>query len=114
MLRYNVRVQAALSKAWGYGLRLDNLTLRNFTYPRFEYNTAARSVFISYTCTPARIASQLRDEAPGSRRRSEIPPACNAGRLTGLDPPRRASTTFIANTATAVPKPVFIPHQEMS
>ncbi|MDB5487560.1 MAG: transporter substrate-binding protein [Reyranella sp.] len=37
-------VQAALSKAWGQGFSLDNLTLNNFRYILFEHSTAGQTV----------------------------------------------------------------------
>lgn len=49
VLPYIVLGQAALSKAWGRGFSLDNLTLHNFTYLLFEHDTAARSVVNSFT-----------------------------------------------------------------
>jgi iron(III) transport system permease protein len=53
LLPYIVLGQAALSKAWGRGLSLDNLTLHNFTYLLFEHETAARSVMNSFTYAAA-------------------------------------------------------------
>lgn len=49
VLPYVVLGQAALSKAWGRGFSLDNLTLHNFTYLLFEHDTAAQSVVNSFT-----------------------------------------------------------------
>jgi iron(III) transport system permease protein len=49
VLPYIVLGQAALSKAWGRGFSLDNLTLANFTYLLFEHDTAGRSVLNSFT-----------------------------------------------------------------
>ena len=53
LLPYIVLGQAALSKAWGRGFSLDNLTLHNFTYLLFEHETAARSVMNSFTYAAA-------------------------------------------------------------
>jgi iron(III) transport system permease protein len=53
LLPYIVLGQAALSKAWGRGFSLDNLTLHNFTYLLFEHDTAARSVMNSFTYAAA-------------------------------------------------------------
>ena len=53
LLPYIVLGQAALSKAWGRGFTLDNLTLHNFTYLLFEHETAARSVMNSFTYAAA-------------------------------------------------------------
>jgi iron(III) transport system permease protein len=53
LLPYMVLGQAALSKAWGRGLSLDNLTLHNFTYLLFEHDTAARSILNSFTYAAA-------------------------------------------------------------
>src|SRR5580700_222905 len=53
LLPYIVLGQAALSKAWGRGFSLDNLTLHNFTYLLFEHDTAARSVVNSFTYAAA-------------------------------------------------------------
>jgi len=53
VLPYMVLAQAALSKAWGRGFSLDNLTLHNFTYLLFEHDTAARSVINSFTYAAA-------------------------------------------------------------
>ncbi|HEX4368601.1 MAG TPA: iron ABC transporter permease [Rhodopila sp.] len=50
---YIVLGQAALSKAWGRGFSLDNLTLHNFTYLLFEHETAGRSVMNSFTYAAA-------------------------------------------------------------
>lgn len=52
-LPYAALAQAALSKAWGRGLSLDNLTLHNFYYLLFEHDTAARSVVNSFTYAAA-------------------------------------------------------------
>jgi len=40
-------VQAALSKAWGRGFSLDNLTLNNFRYILFDHSTAGQTVLNS-------------------------------------------------------------------
>jgi iron(III) transport system permease protein len=53
LLPYAVLAEAALSKAWGRGLRLDNLTLHNFTYLLFEHETAGRSIVNSFTYAAA-------------------------------------------------------------
>jgi iron(III) transport system permease protein len=53
LLPYIVLAQAALSKAWGRGFSLDNLTLRNFYYLLFQHETAARSVVNSFTFAAA-------------------------------------------------------------
>ncbi len=53
LLPYLVLAQAALSKAWGRGLSLDNLTLRNFRYLLFEHETAAQSILNSFTYAAA-------------------------------------------------------------
>jgi iron(III) transport system permease protein len=53
LLPYMVLGQAALSKAWGRGLSLDNLTLHNFHYLLFEHETAAQSVVNSFTYAAA-------------------------------------------------------------
>jgi iron(III) transport system permease protein len=53
LLPYIVLGQAALSKAWGRGFSLDNLTLHNFTYLLFQHETAARSVINSFTYAAA-------------------------------------------------------------
>jgi iron(III) transport system permease protein len=45
---YVVLCQAAFAKAWGQGLTLANVTLRNFTYLLFEHHTAAQSVVNSF------------------------------------------------------------------
>jgi iron(III) transport system permease protein len=61
LLPYLVLGQAALSKAWGRGFSLDNLTLHNFTYLLFEHETAARSIInsFSYAAAAACIAITL-------------------------------------------------------
>jgi iron(III) transport system permease protein len=58
---YIVLGQAALSKAWGRGFSLDNLTLHNFTYLLFEHETASQSVInsFSYAAAAACIALTL-------------------------------------------------------
>jgi iron(III) transport system permease protein len=48
-----VLAQAALSKAWGRGFSLDNLTLGNFRYLLFQHETAAQSVINSFTYAAA-------------------------------------------------------------
>ncbi|MBN8892253.1 MAG: iron ABC transporter permease [Rhodospirillales bacterium] len=48
LLPYAALSQAALSRAWGRGWRLDNLTLHNFSYLLFEHATAGRSVLNSF------------------------------------------------------------------
>jgi iron(III) transport system permease protein len=53
LLPYLVLAQAALSKAWGRGFSLDNLTLRNFNYLLFQHETAAQSVINSFTYAAA-------------------------------------------------------------
>jgi iron(III) transport system permease protein len=53
LLPYVVLAQAALSKAWGRGLSLDNLTLHNFYYLLFQHETAAQSVVNSFTYAAA-------------------------------------------------------------
>ncbi len=53
VLPYLVLAQAALSKAWGRGLSLDNLTLHNFYYLLFQHETAAQSVANSFTYAAA-------------------------------------------------------------
>src|SRR3984885_14224788 len=53
LLPYIVLGQAALSKAWGRGFSLDNLTLHNFTYLLFQHETAGRSVVNSFTYAAA-------------------------------------------------------------
>jgi iron(III) transport system permease protein len=53
LLPYIVLGQAALSKAWGRGFTLDNLTLHNFTYLLFQHETAALSVVNSFTYAAA-------------------------------------------------------------
>ena len=53
LLPYIVLGQAALSKAWGRGFSLDNLTLHNFSYLLFEHETAGRSVVNSFTYAAA-------------------------------------------------------------
>jgi iron(III) transport system permease protein len=60
-LPYVALAQAALSKAWGRGLSLDNLTLHNFYYLLFQHETAARSVVNSfmYAAAAACIAIAL-------------------------------------------------------
>ncbi|HTI83951.1 MAG TPA: iron ABC transporter permease [Acetobacteraceae bacterium] len=52
-LPYAALAQAALSKAWGRGLSLDNLTLHNFYYLLFQHDSAARSVVNSFTYAAA-------------------------------------------------------------
>ena len=59
LLPYIVLGQAALSKAWGRGFTLDNLTLHNFTYLLFEHETAARSVMNSFTYAAAAASSAI-------------------------------------------------------
>ncbi len=49
ILPLSIIVQAALSKAWGQGFSLDNLTLNNFRYILFEHSTAADTVINSAT-----------------------------------------------------------------
>lgn len=49
LLPYLVLAQAALSKAWGRGFSLDNLTLGNFGYLLFRHETAGQSVINSFT-----------------------------------------------------------------
>jgi len=53
LLPYIVLSQAALSKAWGRGFSLENLTLRNFEYILFQHETAAQSVVNSFTYAAA-------------------------------------------------------------
>ena len=53
LLPYTVLAQAALSKAWGRGLSMDNLTLHNFYYLLFQHETAGRSVLNSFTYAAA-------------------------------------------------------------
>ncbi len=53
LLPYIVLAQAALSKAWGRGLSLDNLTLHNFYYLLFQHETAGQSVVNSFTYAAA-------------------------------------------------------------
>jgi iron(III) transport system permease protein len=53
VLPYLVLAQAALSKAWGRGFSLDNLTLHNFQYLLFEHETAGQSVINSFTYAAA-------------------------------------------------------------
>jgi iron(III) transport system permease protein len=53
LLPYAVLAQAALSKAWGRGFSLDNLTLDNFTYLLFRHETAAGSIINSFTYAAA-------------------------------------------------------------
>ena len=53
LLPYAVLAQAALSKAWGRGFSLDNLTLGNFRYLLFQHETAAQSVINSFTYAAA-------------------------------------------------------------
>jgi iron(III) transport system permease protein len=53
LLPYMVLGQAALSKAWGRGFSLDNLTLHNFVYLLFEHDTAAQSIVNSFTYAAA-------------------------------------------------------------
>jgi iron(III) transport system permease protein len=57
LLPYIVLGQAALSKAWGRGFSLDNLTLHNFTYLLFQHETASRSVMNSFTYAAAFYAA---------------------------------------------------------
>src|SRR5579872_891638 len=53
LLPYAVLAQAALAKAWGRGLSLDNLTLHNFYYLLFQHETAGQSVVNSFTYAAA-------------------------------------------------------------
>ena len=53
LLPYIVLGQAALSKAWGRSMSMDNFTLHNFTYLLFEHDTAAKSVMNSFTYAAA-------------------------------------------------------------
>jgi len=53
LLPYAVLAQAALSKAWGRGFSVDNLTLGNFRYLLFQHETAAQSVINSFTYAAA-------------------------------------------------------------
>jgi iron(III) transport system permease protein len=53
LLPYVVLAQAALSKAWGRGFGLENLTLHNFYYLLFQHETAAQSVVNSFTYAAA-------------------------------------------------------------
>ncbi|MEO9191418.1 MAG: iron ABC transporter permease [Acetobacteraceae bacterium] len=53
VLPYVALGQAALSRAWGRGLSLANLTLGNFRYLLFEHDTAGRSVLNSFTFAAA-------------------------------------------------------------
>jgi iron(III) transport system permease protein len=53
LLPYAVLAQAALSKAWGRGFSLENLTLHNFYYLLFQHETAAQSVVNSFTYAAA-------------------------------------------------------------
>jgi iron(III) transport system permease protein len=53
LLPYLVLAQAALSKAWGRGFSLDNLTLHNFQYLLFQHETAGQSVINSFTYAAA-------------------------------------------------------------
>jgi iron(III) transport system permease protein len=53
LLPYGVLAQAALSKAWGRGFSVDNLTLGNFRYLLFQHETAAQSVINSFTYAAA-------------------------------------------------------------
>ena len=53
LLPYIVLMQAALSKAWGRGFGMDNVTLKNFHYILFEHETAAQSVINSFTYAAA-------------------------------------------------------------
>ena len=53
LLPYTALAQAALSKAWGRGFSLDNLTLQNFHYLLFQHDTAAQSVINSFTYAAA-------------------------------------------------------------
>jgi iron(III) transport system permease protein len=53
VLPYAALAQAALSRAWGRGLSLANLTLGNFRYLLFEHETAGRSVINSFTFAAA-------------------------------------------------------------
>ncbi|HEY0419654.1 MAG TPA: iron ABC transporter permease [Acetobacteraceae bacterium] len=48
VLPYAALSQAALSKAWGLGWRVDNLTLGNFSYLLFEHASAGQSVVNSF------------------------------------------------------------------
>jgi iron(III) transport system permease protein len=53
LLPYLVLGQAALSRAWGRGFSLSNLTLDNFSYLLFHHETAGRSVVNSFTYAAA-------------------------------------------------------------
>ncbi len=53
LLPYAALAQAALSRAWGRGFSLSNLTLDNFHYLLFVHDTAARSVVNSFTFAAA-------------------------------------------------------------
>ncbi len=53
VLPYAALAQAALSRAWGRGFSLSNLTLGNFHYLLFVHDTAARSVVNSFTFAAA-------------------------------------------------------------
>jgi iron(III) transport system permease protein len=53
LLPFAVLLQAAFSRAWGRGLSLANLTLRNFDYVLFVHNTAGRSIIHSFVYAAA-------------------------------------------------------------
>lgn len=53
ILPYVALAQAAVSRAWGRGLSLDNLTLDNFAFLLFEHETAGQSVMNSFTYAAA-------------------------------------------------------------
>src|SRR5260370_21047726 len=48
LLPFAVLLQAAFSRAWGRGMSLANLTLRNFEYVLFVHNTAGQSIVHSF------------------------------------------------------------------
>jgi len=48
-----VLLQAAFSRAWGRGMSLANLTLRNFEYVLFVHNTAGQSIVHSFVYAAA-------------------------------------------------------------
>src|SRR5713101_6521635 len=53
LLPFAVLLQAAFSRAWGRGMSLANLTLRNFDYVLFVHNTAGRSIVHSFVYAAA-------------------------------------------------------------
>ncbi|HYS48112.1 MAG TPA: iron ABC transporter permease [Xanthobacteraceae bacterium] len=53
ILPMTVLLQAAFAKAWGRGLSLDNLTLRNFTYLLFEQTQAQQAIVNTFVYSGA-------------------------------------------------------------